>query len=249
MSENGLPCPVELWRILARDAANDRIPLVRLLGEWIKASVAASSQDCVLNLEAGAGTIALMLAEHVREVYCVEDWPRDLEQLTQRSEAHGPGNLIVLRASAGSLPFQGGKFDAVVWALLGAIEVDIRAGLTEAYRVVKPGGRVLLLVWDELRLASEEPADITWVVRVVRDTPLKVLSSDAREYALLAPNLESYRQVAGAAEVARMHPSRAKSYQRAASQLQANSAAEARVECRFAACIITAQRPVISGDH
>jgi SAM-dependent methyltransferase len=67
------------------------------------------------------------------------------------------------QADAQSLPFADGMFDAVVCQFGTMFFPDKPRAFSEAFRVLKPGGRFLLSVWD--RIETNEFADV--VVRAV----------------------------------------------------------------------------------
>ena len=67
------------------------------------------------------------------------------------------------QADAQTLPFPDGTFDAVVCQFGAMFFPDKSRAFSEAYRVLKPGGRFLFNVWD--RIEENEFADI--VVKTV----------------------------------------------------------------------------------
>src|SRR5205085_403581 len=62
------------------------------------------------------------------------------------------------QADAQALPFPDGGFDAVLCQFGVMFFADKRRAFSEAYRVLKPGGRFLFNVWD--RIEENEFADI-----------------------------------------------------------------------------------------
>jgi len=68
------------------------------------------------------------------------------------------GRVVWRQADAQMLPYPDATFDAVVCQFGVMFFPDKRRAFSEAYRVLKPGGRFLLSVWD--RIEANEFADI-----------------------------------------------------------------------------------------
>jgi arsenite methyltransferase len=70
------------------------------------------------------------------------------------------GCLRFLKADAVRLPFGDGVFDVAVAAQVYEYVADVPAALAEAYRVLRPGGRVLILDtdWDSIVWAAGDQA-------------------------------------------------------------------------------------------
>ncbi|HEY7453913.1 MAG TPA: methyltransferase domain-containing protein [Thermoleophilaceae bacterium] len=112
----------------------------------IAARIRAALGDArtVVNVGAGAG------AYEPRELEVVAVEPSDV-MIAQRPEGSAP----VVRASAESLPFEDGSFDAAMGVLTDHHWHDHARGLAELRRVA---GRVVLLTWDPATLSD------MWVV-------------------------------------------------------------------------------------
>lgn len=100
-------------------------------------------------LDVGAGTGANLRhfgrADHV---IAVEPDPAMRRRLISRlPDARVP--VEVVDAAAESLPFDGARFDAVVYTLVLCTVSDPSRALSEARRVLKPGGR--LIVFEHVR--------------------------------------------------------------------------------------------------
>jgi len=72
------------------------------------------------------------------------------------------GNVSFSRASAEALPFPDQSFDAVISNGVFNLVVDKQKALTEAWRVLRPGGR--LAVADQI-LSGESPRDVDTMTR------------------------------------------------------------------------------------
>ena len=68
--------------------------------------------------------------------------------------------LSFLKADAARLPFADSRFDVAVSTQVYEYVADVAAALAEAYRVLRPGGRVLILDtdWDSIVWAAGDPA-------------------------------------------------------------------------------------------
>src|SRR5262245_42651093 len=76
------------------------------------------------------------------------------------------------------LPFDSGRFDAAVMALVVYFVPDPATGVAEMARVVRPGGLVVAYGWD--LVAGGYPVDPVWAeTRAVGITPLQPPSARA----------------------------------------------------------------------
>ena len=101
----------------------------------------------VLDVGSGDGAAAAVIAPYCRSLTCIDNNARLLETAKDRL-ARFP-NVSVSVADAEQLPFADGSFDAVLmFHTLTYTEQPLRA-LTECTRVLRPGGRLVLLCLDE----------------------------------------------------------------------------------------------------
>lgn len=107
--------------------------------EW----VCAQATGDVLEVAVGTGRNLAFYPEQVR-LTGIDFSPAMLERARQR--AAGLGRAAVLtEADAQALPFGDASFDTVVCTLGLCGFPDERAAIAEMYRVLRPGGRLLLL--------------------------------------------------------------------------------------------------------
>jgi SAM-dependent methyltransferase len=103
----------------------------------------------VLDVGSGDGAAATSLAPHCRSLTCVDTVPRLIEAARERL-ARFP-NVTALVADVHALPFADASFDAVLmFHTLTYAEQPARA-LEECSRVLRPGGRLVLLCLNQHR--------------------------------------------------------------------------------------------------
>jgi len=120
----------------------------------------------VLETACGTGIVTRRLADRIRGYGLLV-----ATDLNEAMLAHGRANLPVAPgvvewqpADATKLPFPDESFDAVVCQFGLMFFPDKAAGIREAFRVLKPGGRYLFNVWDAIvhnpvaRIAHETAA-------------------------------------------------------------------------------------------
>ncbi len=98
-----------------------------------------------IDLGIGDGLLTMMLAEIAEKVTAVDHSPEMLSQLDQRARAKGLKNIEVIEASIDDLPIGDGEFDVAVFSqALHHADLPSQA-LSEAHRILVPGGSVLIL--------------------------------------------------------------------------------------------------------
>jgi ubiquinone/menaquinone biosynthesis C-methylase UbiE len=98
----------------------------------------------VLELGAGTGVNLELYPEAVEDLVMIEPDPFMAKQLRAKL-AESPRTATVIEASAERLPFEDASFDTAVAMLVLCTIPDPAAALTEAARVLKPGGRLLFV--------------------------------------------------------------------------------------------------------
>ena len=160
---------------------------------WKKMAVGWSgccAGDTVLDLCCGTGDLAFLLARRVGSTGKVHGADFSKAQLAQARRRDRHSQIHWVEADALDLPFAEGHFDAVLQGFGLRNVVDIARCLAEVRRVLKPGGRAVIL-------DLHRPEDTGW--RSFQEWYLKervaglgrTLGLEA-EYAYLAPSLERF---------------------------------------------------------
>jgi SAM-dependent methyltransferase len=108
----------------------------------------------VADLGCGTGALAAELAPRVRRVIAVDQSAAMLRAARKRAEGLGLANVEWHEADLAALPLEGGRCDAAVMALVLAYLDDPAPALAEAARVLRPGGRLVVL--DAVRHQDDE---------------------------------------------------------------------------------------------
>jgi demethylmenaquinone methyltransferase/2-methoxy-6-polyprenyl-1,4-benzoquinol methylase len=118
---------------------------------WRKGTVRMVAEDrpsSILDLAAGTGDLTLMLARRIPQaaVTGVDLAPEMLEVGRRKIVKSGVRNIRgMVEGDAEALPFEAGSFDAVTVGFGVRNFGNIPVGLSEMYRVLRPGGRVYIL--------------------------------------------------------------------------------------------------------
>ena len=120
----------------------------------------------VLDIASGAGDPAITLAENIGSRGCVIAIDLVLERVSeakQNARIKGLDRLNFLQADAQTLPFFDRAFDVITCRFGAVYFPDVEKAMKEALRVLKPGGKVLLLAWG----AEEQQERVVCIRRVL----------------------------------------------------------------------------------
>jgi SAM-dependent methyltransferase len=107
-----------------------------------------SAGQAVLDVGAGSGGAALVMAERGLRVTAIDASPRMVERLTARATARGLSiDAHVMDGQA--LDLSDASFDAALSVLGIILFPNAERGLAEMRRVVRPGGRVSVVTWTQ----------------------------------------------------------------------------------------------------
>ena len=98
-----------------------------------------------LDIATGAGHTALALAPYVAEVVASDLTPQMLGAAEKLARERGLTNLRTQLADAEALPFEAASFDIVTCRIAAHHFANVPKFLAECARVLKPGGRVLIV--------------------------------------------------------------------------------------------------------
>jgi ubiquinone/menaquinone biosynthesis C-methylase UbiE len=109
----------------------------------VRRELLSQAQGRTVDLGAGTGANLGLFPESVTELVLVEPDPHMLKQLRAKTEMGG--GVEIVQASAQSQPFADDSFDTAVFTLVLCTVPDPSVALSEAARVLRPGGKLLFV--------------------------------------------------------------------------------------------------------
>lgn len=185
---------------------------------WKDAMVAAlnprkSADYRVLDVAGGTGDIAFRVVEasgRLAHATVLDINGSMLGVGAERTEKKGlTPNLTFVEANAEALPFEANSFDAYTIAFGIRNVPDIDKALAEAYRVLKRGGRLLVLEFSELDMPLLDRLYDQWSFRAIPrfgkmitgdDEPYRYLVESIRKF----PNQDNFAAMIGRAGFSRV---------------------------------------------
>jgi demethylmenaquinone methyltransferase/2-methoxy-6-polyprenyl-1,4-benzoquinol methylase len=157
--------------------------------------------DSALDVCCGTGDLALELAGRVAPeghvVGCDFSEPM-LDLAREKAAARGAAGVRFEWADALTLPYDGERFDAVTVGFGVRNLADLDRGLREMARVLKPGGRLVIL---EITQPTRPPLSWFFSLWFDRIVPLLgALSDDPEAYSYLPQSVRSFPNPHGLAE-------------------------------------------------
>ncbi|MGH8042394.1 MAG: bifunctional demethylmenaquinone methyltransferase/2-methoxy-6-polyprenyl-1,4-benzoquinol methylase UbiE [Rudaea sp.] len=167
----------------------------RLWKRWFAATSGVRAGDAVLDLAGGTGDIASLLLPQVgaRGYVVLGDINAAMlrtgrERLLDRGLVR---NLHYAQLNAEALPFPAACFDAVTIAFGLRNVTDKATALREMFRVLKPGGRVLILEFSALQSDLLKPLYEFHSFQVLPRLG-KLIADDAESYQYLAESIRKH---------------------------------------------------------
>lgn len=112
---------------------------------WLVETAAPEPGDRAIDLGAGAGHATLAIAPHVAHVTAVDPTPEMHAVAARLAGDRGIANVDFIEATADALPFPDAAFDLAVSRLSIHHWPDPAAAFREIARVLRPGGRAVLI--------------------------------------------------------------------------------------------------------
>ncbi len=178
------------------DIMNDLMSagLHRLWKRYTVDQAALRPGNVVLDLAGGTGDLTRQFAAKVGKqghVVLADINVAMLEQGRRRLVDAGiAGNVTIAQVDAQQLPFADRSFDCVAMAFGLRNVTDKNAALTSMYRVLKPGGKVMILEFSEPSKAIK-PAYELYSFKVL-PTLGKLIADDADSYQYLAESIRMH---------------------------------------------------------
>ena len=113
--------------------------------DYIVASVNPDKEDVMLEAAAGTCAVSRAFAPYVKTVVSMDGTPVMLETGRKQAYKEGHRNIIFTKGFVEDIPFLDGFFDIVISRLAFHHFTDPNAAFHEMARVVKPGGRLVLV--------------------------------------------------------------------------------------------------------
>ena len=178
------------------DIMNDLMSagLHRLWKRYTIDRAAVKPGNVVLDLAGGTGDLALEFSRKVGkegQVVLADINAAMLEQGRRRLiDAGVSGNVTIAQVDAQDLPFENGTFDCITMAFGLRNVTDKDAALASMYRVLKPGGKAMILEFSEPNKAIKPAYDV-YSFKVL-PTIGKLVTNDPDSYQYLAESIRMH---------------------------------------------------------
>lgn len=178
------------------DVMNDLMSagLHRLWKRYTIDQAAVKPGHVVLDLAGGTGDLAREFARRVGkdgQVVLADINAAMLEQGRRRLvDAGVSGNVTIAQVDAQDLPFESGTFDCITMAFGLRNVTDKDAALASMFRVLKPGGKAMILEFSEPNKAIKPAYDL-YSFKVL-PTIGKLVTNDPDSYQYLAESIRMH---------------------------------------------------------
>jgi demethylmenaquinone methyltransferase/2-methoxy-6-polyprenyl-1,4-benzoquinol methylase len=152
-----------------------------------------------LDVCCGTGDLALELAGRVRPGGRVVglDFSAPMLELAQAKSQDAGAAVAWVQGNALELPFDSGEFDAATVGFGARNVVDLERGIGEMARVVRPGGRVVIL-----EITTPQRPPLSWFYAVWFDRVVPLLGAAAGDHDAYTYLPDSVRRFPPAAQLA-----------------------------------------------
>ncbi|RHX83835.1 class I SAM-dependent methyltransferase [Leptospira stimsonii] len=138
---------VEPWSLVAEGYTKSTKQFLEAYSRKAMELLGFNSEDVVLDVATGPGTLAIPLSKIVKEVYAIDFSEPMIEQLKKGMKEENVSNVIPLVMDGQKLEFPQNHFDGA-FSMFGLMFFpDKLLGLKEMYRVLKPGKKVAVSGW------------------------------------------------------------------------------------------------------
>lgn len=133
---------------------------------YMLSCIAPHKQDIVLEVAAGTCVCGRSFSPLVQSVVCLDATVPMLHIGKQKAENSNLNNMIFLKGYAQELPFLDNSFDIVFSRLAFHHFTDINIVFSEMVRVLKPGGKLVMI---DMQAADESSRNIEDKIETLRD--------------------------------------------------------------------------------
>lgn len=103
----------------------------------------------IADLGAGEGLLSQLLARRARQVWCIDNSPRMVEVGTELAQKNGFANLTYKLGDIERVPLPDRSVDLAILSQALHHAQHPQAAVSEAYRILRPGGQLLVLDLSE----------------------------------------------------------------------------------------------------
>ncbi|QYM79927.1 metalloregulator ArsR/SmtB family transcription factor [Horticoccus luteus] len=108
----------------------------------------------IADLGAGEGLISQLLAQRAQQVWCIDNSPRMVEVGTALAKKNGLANLAYKLGDIENVPLPDASVDLAILSQALHHAQHPQAAVAEAYRILRPGGQILVLDLNEHQFAK-----------------------------------------------------------------------------------------------
>jgi len=115
--------------------------------KWIKSVIPHIKGDIILEISFGNGYLMSQYASSKYEIYGI-DYNKKMVEVARKRIANKGFDINLIKGNVEKLPFPDDSFDTIINTMAFTGYPDGRKAIGEMKRVLKPGGRILLIDFD-----------------------------------------------------------------------------------------------------